>query len=192
LGGEVEGDLLEVVGDDGAAGHVDDGRHGDAARIVGEPGEVGLLEPLVAEHGVDSALVEVEGPGALAMGGGGHAHGQGGLEAEQAAGDEGAVGPGARACRDEPVAARLDGPAVTAVAGDAVVDVVHVAVEGLPDRDIGAAGGVLLGGGGGGRVLGGHLVVPSARSARCAPGRSAMRGSAARWSAVRWSASHRN
>src|SRR5699024_2621600 len=103
-------------------------------------------ETLVPEHRIHAALVEVEGPGPLVVGGAGHADREDLLEPEQPTGDQGAVRPGAGARRDQPVAARLDGPAVPAVAGDAVVDVVHVAVEGLSLHHVRAMGGVLLGG----------------------------------------------
>src|SRR5690625_6126150 len=72
LGDQVQGHLLEVVGDHGAVARVDDGRHGDAAVVVGEASEVGLLEALDAEHRIPAALIEVEGPGALVVGRTGH------------------------------------------------------------------------------------------------------------------------
>ena len=92
-------------------GDVDDGRHGDPAGIVGVAGEVGLLQPLDAEHRVAAARVEVEGPAALVVGGAAacpsemHV-----LEAEQAAHDDRPVRPRAGRRRDQPVAARLDRP----------------------------------------------------------------------------------
>src|SRR5690606_4104603 len=129
-------------------GDVHDRGDSDAARVVGEAGEVRLLEPLVAEHRVHAALIEVEGPRALVMGGARHAHGEHVLQTQQAPGDEGAVRPGAGAGGDETVATGLDGPAVATIAGDAVVDVVHVPVEGLAGGDVAAAGRVLCVAGG--------------------------------------------
>ena len=82
---EVVGDLREVVGHDLAGLDVDDRRHGDAAGVVGLAGEVRLLEPLDAEHRVDAAGVEVEGPAALVVGRAGAPHEIDVLEAEQAA-----------------------------------------------------------------------------------------------------------
>ncbi len=52
---QVMGDLREVVGDDLAGLDVDDRRHGDATRVAGLAGEVGLLEALDAEHRVHAA-----------------------------------------------------------------------------------------------------------------------------------------
>ena len=104
------GDLREVVGHDLARRDVDDRRHRDAARVVGLAGEVGLLEPLDAEHRVAAALVEVEGPAAGVVGRAGRAPGDDVLEAEQAAHDDRAVRPRAGARGDEAVAAGLGGP----------------------------------------------------------------------------------
>jgi hypothetical protein len=70
---EVEGDLREVVRHDGARGDVDDRGDRDAARIVAEAGEEGLLEALDAQDGVHAAGVQVERPRPDVMRGSRHA-----------------------------------------------------------------------------------------------------------------------
>ena len=90
-------------------------------RVVREPGEVGVLQPLDAEHRVDAAGVEVEGPAALVVGRAADAHRERVLEPEQPPHDDRAVRPRARPGDDEPVAAGLDG---IAVAPSAVMRVV--------------------------------------------------------------------
>ena len=149
LGGEVERHLGEVVGDDRLGRDVDHGRHRDAAGVVGEPGEVGLLQPLVAEHRVDPAGIEVEGPGPHVVGGAAQTHRDGVLQAEQPPDDDRPVGPRAGARRDQPVAARLHRIAVAAVPGDPGGDVVRVAGE------VGAVGHVRAVGR---EVVSGHVV----------------------------------
>ena len=126
---QVEGDLREVVGDHLAGRHVDDRGHGDALGVVREPREERVLEPLDAEHRVAAVGVEVEGPAALVVGRSAHAHAEHVLEAEQPPHDDRAVGPRAGPGDDQPVAVRLDRPAVPAVRGDPVLDVVGVAGE---------------------------------------------------------------
>jgi hypothetical protein len=126
---EVEGDLREVVGHDLTGGHVDDGRHRDAAVVLGEPSEVGLLEPLDPEYWVDAAWVEVESPAALVMRWAAEAHRDHILEPQQPTHDDRAVRPWTRAGRDEAVAPRLDRVAVCSIFGDASRYVVGVAVE---------------------------------------------------------------
>jgi len=93
LGGQVEGDLGVVIGHDLAGGDVHDGGDGDAAVVAGDPGEVGLLQPLDAKDRVAAARVEVERPASRVMDRPGHTHRQHVLQAEQAADDDGAVGP---------------------------------------------------------------------------------------------------
>jgi hypothetical protein len=132
LRGQVEGDLREVVGDDLAAAHVDDGGHGDAQRILGVVGEEGLLQPLDAQHGVAAAGVEVEGPAALVVRRAADSHGQHVFQAEEPAHDRRAVRPRAGPRDDQPVAAGLDGEAVPTVGGDAggqVALVAHVLAD---------------------------------------------------------------
>ena len=129
LGREVERDLREVVGDDGLGRDVDDRRHRDALRVLRVAGEVGLLQPLVAQHRVAAAGVEVEGPAALVVRRAAQAHRDRRLQAEQPPHDDRAVGPRAGAGGDQPVAARLDRPAVAAVGGDPVGDVLVVPLE---------------------------------------------------------------
>ena len=129
LGGHVQGDLGEVVGDDLAGGHVDDRGHGDAAVVAGEPGEVRLLQPFDAEHRVAAARVEVEGPAALVVGRAADAHRQDVLQPEQPAHDDGPAGPRAGPADHQPVAAGLDRVAVPAVGGDPGRD-----VAGIPDE----------------------------------------------------------
>lgn len=73
LRGEVEGDLREVVRDDGSGGDVHHGGHGDAAGIVGEACEERLLEAFDPQHGVDSAGIQVERPRACVVRGTRHA-----------------------------------------------------------------------------------------------------------------------
>jgi len=90
---------------------------------------VGLLEPAVAEHRVDTARVEVEGPAAFVVGRAAEAERDHVLEPEQLAHDDRPVGPGARPGGDQPVAPGLDRPA-GGVAGDPVREVVHVPLEG--------------------------------------------------------------
>ncbi len=157
LGLEVEVHLLEVVGDDGSGGDLDDRGHRDAARVVGVAREVGVLDARDAEHGVEAVGVEVEGPAALVVGRAADPHREGVLEAEQAPHDDRAVRPRAGAGHDEPVAVGLDGKPLGAVGSDPRRDVARVAVEGLLDvrglvihistitsgcRLVGVAGGV--------------------------------------------------
>ncbi len=130
---QVERDLLEVVGDHRSARHVHDRRHGDPELVAGHAGLVGVLEARDAEHRVEPALVEVEGPAPPVVGRPGHPHRQDLLEPEQATDDDGPVGPRAGAADDEAVAPRLDRPAAGTVGGDAVIEVAHVALEGLLD-----------------------------------------------------------
>src|SRR3569833_1435583 len=118
LGGQVERDLREVVGDDLAGRDVHDGRHGDAERVVGVAREERLLEALDLQHRVAAARVEVEGPAPLVVGGPADAHGQHGFQAEQPPHDHAAVGPGAGAADDEAVPARFDRIPVPPVGGD--------------------------------------------------------------------------
>src|SRR5699024_11089277 len=87
LGGEVQGDLGEVVGDHCAAGDVHDGGHGDPARVVRHPGEVSLLQPFDTQDRVHAAGVQVERPGPCVMGGTGEPHGDRVLQPEQSAHD---------------------------------------------------------------------------------------------------------
>jgi hypothetical protein len=129
LGREVEGDLRVVVGDDLASGDVDDGGYGHPPVVVGEASQVGLLQPLDPEDRVLPALVESERPAPLVVGRPGDAHGEDRLEAQQAAGDDRAVGPGTGTADDQAVAARLNRVAVAAVGGDAGGDVVRVPGE---------------------------------------------------------------
>jgi hypothetical protein len=119
LGGQVEGDLGVVVGDHLAGLDLDHRRDGDPLRVVGVAGEVGLLQPLDAEHGVAPARVEVEGPAALVVGGPAHAHRQHVLEAEQPAHDDRPVRPRAGPGDHQAVPAGLDRVAVAAVGRDA-------------------------------------------------------------------------
>src|SRR5690625_634969 len=136
FGGEVQRDLWEVVGDDLPGGDLDDGRDGDAAVVVRETGEVGLLEPFDTEYWVDLAGVEIEGPAALIVGGSGQAEGDDVLQAEESANDQGAVGPRARTGGDQPVATGFDGVAVVTVTGDAGLDVVGISVEVTAAADV--------------------------------------------------------
>ncbi len=117
LGREVEGDLGEVVGDQFAARDVDDRRHRDPLGVVGEAGEVGILEAGDAEDWVDAVGIEVEGPRPLVVGRPGQAERDRRLEAEQPTHDQGAVGPRAGGGRHQSVAACLDRP--TAIDGGA-------------------------------------------------------------------------
>jgi hypothetical protein len=126
---QVERDLRVVVGHHLAGRHVDDRRHGDAALVVGEAGEEGLLQPLVAQHGVAPARVEVERPAALVVRRAADGHGQHVLEPEQPPHDDRPVRPRARTRDHQPVAARLDRVAVAAVSSDAGRDVAVVAAE---------------------------------------------------------------
>ena len=106
---EVVGDPREVVGDDLAGRHVDHRGHGDAARVVGVAGVERLLEPLDAQHRVAAAVVEVEGPAVLVVGGPGHAEADHVLEAEQLPDDDRAGRPRAGLRGHQPVAPRLTG-----------------------------------------------------------------------------------
>ena len=81
-------------------------------RVVGEAREVGLLDPLDAEHRVDPAGVEVEGPAALVVDRAAGAERDHVLEPEQLAHDDRPGRPRARLRGDQPVAARLDRPEV--------------------------------------------------------------------------------
>lgn len=72
------------------------------------------------------------------MGGAGQADGDGVLQAQKPADDEGAVRPRARAGSHEAVAAGLGGEAVAAVLGDAGGHVAHVALVGLAAIHVGA------------------------------------------------------
>src|SRR5699024_4583951 len=129
FGVEVAGDLVEIVGDDRAVTLVDHGRHGDAARVIGLALEVGVLQALDAEHRVDAALVEVEGPRPRVMHRAGHAHGNDVLQAQQAADDNRAVRPRTRLRRNQAVTVRFGRVPVLPVLGDAGGDVAHVALE---------------------------------------------------------------
>ncbi|SHW42709.1 Uncharacterised protein [Mycobacteroides abscessus subsp. abscessus] len=68
LGGEVQRHLRIVIGDDLTGGLLDYGRHGDAARVVRIPLEVGVTQKVDAQDRVDSTRVKIEGPAALVMG----------------------------------------------------------------------------------------------------------------------------
>src|SRR5690606_30342477 len=139
LAAHVEGDLREVVGDDGTAGNVDDRGHGDALRVAGDAAVVGLGEPVDAEHGVEPVGVEVERPRPHVVRRPAERDRDGVLEPEQPPHDDRAVRPRARACHDEPVAARLGGPAVGGDAGDAGLDVGGVPRVLLTGKDVAAA-----------------------------------------------------
>lgn len=129
FGGEVQGDLGVVVGDHLAGRHVDHGGHGDPARVIREAGQVGVAQPVDAEHRIDLARIEIKGPAQLVMGGPAQPERDDLLQPEQAAHDEGAVGPGAGAGGDQPVPIRRHRVAVSAVRGDPGGDVVGVALE---------------------------------------------------------------
>src|SRR5690606_34383503 len=144
LAGEVERHLGVVVGHHLAGGDVDDGGDGDPARVVREAGEVGLLQPLDAEHRVPAVRVEVEGPRALVVRRTGQPEGDDVLQAEQPPHDDGAVRPRAGAGRDQPVATRLHRVPVRAVTGDPGGDVVGVAGELLAGAHVRTRGGVLV------------------------------------------------
>jgi hypothetical protein len=137
LGRQVQRDLREVVGDHLPRGDVDHCRHRDAALVVGEAGEEGLLQPLDAEHRVAAPGVQVEGPAALVVRRPAHTHRQHRLEAEQPSYDDRPVGPRARPGDHQPVPPRLDRVAVAAVLGDAGGDVLHVAGELAARVDVG-------------------------------------------------------
>src|SRR5699024_1503906 len=100
---------------------------------------------------------------ALVMGRAGHGHRDRILQAQQAAVDDRAVGPGACAGDGQAVAARLDGVALRAVPGDPGGDVVHVPVEGLAGGDVAALLVVRVLGCG--RGLGAHHDLPSVTGA---------------------------
>ena len=126
---QVPGDGREVVGDHLPARHVDHRRHGDPLVIAREAGEVGLLQPLDAEHRVTAAGVEVETPAALVVGRPADAHRQHVLQPEQPAHHHRPARPRAGPADHEPVAPRLDRVAVPAVGGDPGRDVAGVAGE---------------------------------------------------------------
>jgi hypothetical protein len=126
---QVPGDRREVVGDHLPGRHVDHRRHGDPLVVVGEAGEVRLLQPLDAEHRIAPAPVEVEGPASLVVGRPADAHRQHVLEPEQPAHDDGPAGPRAGPADHQPVAPGLDRVAVPAVGGDPGGDVAGVAGE---------------------------------------------------------------
>ena len=117
LGRQVEGQLGVVVGHHLARGDVDEGRHGDAARVVRVAGEERLLQPLDAEHRVAATRVEVEGPAALVVGRPADTHREGVLQPQQAAHDDRPVGPRAGPRDDQPVPAGLDRVPVAPVGG---------------------------------------------------------------------------
>ena len=138
LGGQIERHLGEVVGHHPARRDVDDRGHGDAPRVTGPPGEVRVGEPLDPEHGVLTAGVEVERPAAGVMGRSAHAHRQRALEPQQAADDDGPVGPGAGPRHHQAVTARCRREAVAPVPGDACGQVLPVADERLALPCLGA------------------------------------------------------
>ncbi len=144
LGGEVQGDLRVVVGDHLSGGHVHDGRDGDAAGVVGEPGEVGVLDPRDAEHRVDAARIKIEGPAPAVVGGSADPHRDRVLQAEQTADDDRPVRPGAGPRHHQAVATGLDRVAAGPVPGDPVGDVVRVAGELPAAGDVGPEGGSRL------------------------------------------------
>ena len=170
LGGEVERQLGVVVGHQLLAGHLDHRRHGDAAGVAGEPGEVGLLQPLVAQHRVDAARVEVECPAPAVVGRPAQAHRDHLLQAQQPADDDRPAGPRAGPGRDQAIAAGLDRIAVPPVPGDPGGDVVGVALVLGSLLHVGAPGRVR----GFGRCGAGHARHPSWRYLR-APERRAGR-----------------
>ena len=87
----------------------------------------------LAEHRVDAARVEVEGPAVGIVRRAGDPHRDDVLEAEEAADDDRPVGPRAGPGDDEAVAPRLHRPAARPVRGDPVLDVGRVAGEFLLD-----------------------------------------------------------
>ena len=135
LGRQVDGDLRVVVGDHRLGRDIDDGGHGDALGVVREAGEVGLLEPLVAEHRVSPARIEVEGPAALVVGRATDAHRQDVFESEQPAHDDRPVGPWAGPGDNQSVAPRLHRPLRIGVGGDPILDVLRIPLE-LPGLDV--------------------------------------------------------
>ena len=150
LHSQVDGHLGEVVGDDGAGGDVDDGRHGDPPGIVRDAGEVRLLQPLDAEHRVDAAGVQVERPAALVVGRAAEAHRHRILQPEEPPDDDRPARPGARTRRDEAVSAGFDRVAVPAVRSDPGADVAGVPLVGKRACPLpGAASAPVL-------VVGGH------------------------------------
>ena len=112
LGGEVQGDLLEVVGDQLTAGDIDDGGDADPAGIARLALVVRLVQEADAEDRVPAVRVEGEAPAAVVLDGVGDGQGERVLQAEQPPGDQRAARPGAGAADDQAVAAGLDGPAV--------------------------------------------------------------------------------
>ncbi len=124
---DVESDLGEVVGDhlpveiSTIAGTVMRG-------VVGEAGEVGVLQSGDPQHGIDTARIEVERPAPLVVRGTADAHGQNIFQAQQAADDDRAIGHGHRGPRST-VPPGLYGIAVPAVGGDPGGDVAGVARE---------------------------------------------------------------
>ena len=129
LRGEVFGDLWEVVGHHCAAGDVDHGRNRDSARVVREPGKERLLQALDAQHRVDAAGIEVEGPRPCIVRGPRHADGDDVFKAQQPADDDRSIRPRAGSRGDESVSTRLDGPLGVGIGKDSVLDVVRVPVE---------------------------------------------------------------
>ena len=152
LGDEVEVELLVRVCHHGLGGQVDQRRHRDAARIVRDAVEVGLLQAVQAGDGIPLVRVEVEDPGVDVVRGAGQAQGDGVLEAHEAADDDAPAGPRAGSGGHEPVTAGLDRPSHLAdlladrvrtrghVRHHAIVDVRRVADELAVGR------GVLCGG----------------------------------------------
>ena len=133
---EIEGDLRVVVRNDLARWHVHNHGHGDATGVVGKPGEIGALNPVDSEHRVDSARIEVEGPAVLIVGGSGQSQRDDPFKTQQPPHDCGAVRPGACPRGHKAISTGLDGSAVPRVTGDAIFDVVGVAIEGLAGFDV--------------------------------------------------------
>ena len=68
LGLEIPDHRVEVVGYYLAAGFFDQCRNRDAARVVRETLEIGVLQARNVQHGIDFAGVEVKGPGTFVVG----------------------------------------------------------------------------------------------------------------------------
>ena len=129
LGRQVQCHLREVVSDHSSARHVDDRGDSDALRIVGEAGEVRVLQTGNLQHRVDAAGVEIESPAALVMGWPAKPNGENIFQSQQPPDDDRAVGPRAGSRDDQPIPARLHRVAVAAVGGDPGFDVFGVAGE---------------------------------------------------------------
>jgi hypothetical protein len=125
----VQRDMPEVGGHHRAARDVHDRRDGHAAVVAGDRLLVRLTEPVDAEHRVDSARVEVERPAPPVVLRSADAHGEDGLEPEQAADDQRPGRPRAGAGHHQPVPPRLHGPAISPVRRDAPVEVCGVTNE---------------------------------------------------------------